>query len=103
MDKRFFTAERPLTFQVDAQLAFEKRRWGTSTESFPTFLTDFMRLHDRFCEAQRTRKSNKDFVYTALDIWDRLHISLECALNNNAVLGTMIEDLVAASCDTQKF
>jgi hypothetical protein len=42
MDKRFFTAERPLTFQVDAQLAFEKRRWDTSTESSSTSFTDFM-------------------------------------------------------------
>jgi hypothetical protein len=70
MDKRFFTAERSLTFQVDAQLAFEKRRWDTSIESFSTFFTDSMGLHDKFCEAQRTRKSNKDFLYTTLDIWD---------------------------------
>ena len=55
-----------------------------------------MRPHDKLFEAQRTRKSNKDFLYTALDIWDRLHISLEYSLNNNAVLDTMIEDLVAA-------
>jgi hypothetical protein len=47
MDKRFFTAERPLAFQVDAQLAFEKRRWGPATESFSTSFTDFMGLHDR--------------------------------------------------------
>jgi hypothetical protein len=90
MDKRFFTAERSLTFQVHAQLAFEKRRWDTLTESFSTFFTDFMRLHDKFCEAQRTRKSNKDFVYTTLDIWNRLHISLEYSLTNNAVLGTRV-------------
>ena len=61
MDKRFFTAERSLTFQVDAQLAFEKRRWGPATESFSTSFTDFIGLHDRLCEAQHTRKSNKDF------------------------------------------
>jgi hypothetical protein len=53
----------------------------------------------KFCEAQRkrTRKSNKDFVYTTLDIWYRLHISLECSLNNNTVLDTMIENLVATT------
>jgi hypothetical protein len=41
MDKHFFTAERPLTFQVDAQLAFEKRRWGPSIQQHmpgPPFL-----------------------------------------------------------------
>ena len=32
MDNRFFTAERSLTFQVDAQLSFEKRRWEPSSE-----------------------------------------------------------------------
>jgi hypothetical protein len=96
MDNRFFTAERSLTFQVDAQLAFEKRRWITSAESFSTFFTDFMRPHDKLCEAQRTRTPNKDFMSTALDIWDRLHISLEYSLTDNAVLGTAIENLVAA-------
>jgi hypothetical protein len=99
MDNRFFTAERSLTFQVDAQLAFEKRRWDSPSESFSTFFTDFMRLHDKLCEAQRTRKSNKDFVYTTLDIWDRLHISLEYSLADNAVLDTAIENLVAAIHD----
>jgi hypothetical protein len=96
MDSRFFTAERLLTFQVDAQLAFEKRRWGTSAESFSTFFTDFMGLHGKFCEAQRTRKSNKDFMCTTLDIWDRLHISLGYSLTDNAVLDALIENLVAA-------
>jgi hypothetical protein len=62
MDNRFFTAERPLTFQVDAQLSYGNRRWEPSSESFSTFFTDFMRPNDKFCEAQRTRKSNKDFV-----------------------------------------
>jgi hypothetical protein len=57
MDNRFFTAERSLTFQVDAQLAFEKRRWDPSSESFSTSFTDFMRLHDKLCEAQRTPES----------------------------------------------
>ena len=95
MDNRFFTAERSLTFQVDAQLAYEKRRWDTSSESFSTFFTDFMRLNDKFCEAQRTRKSNKDFTCTTLDVWDRLHIAIEYSLPNNAVLDTIIEDLVA--------
>jgi hypothetical protein len=77
MDNRFFTAERSLTFQVDAQLAYEKRRWDNSSETFSTFFTDFMRLNDKFCEAQRTRKSNKDFTCTTLDVWDRLHIAIE--------------------------
>ena len=53
MDNRFFTAERSLTFQVDAQLAYEKRRWDTSSESFSTFFTDFMRLNDKFCETSQ--------------------------------------------------
>ena len=96
MDNRFFTAERSLTFQVDAQLAYEKRRWDTSSESFSTFFTDFMRLNDKFCEAQRTRKSNKDFTCTTLDVWDRLHIAIEYSLSDNAVLDTIIENLVAA-------
>jgi hypothetical protein len=95
-DNRFFTAERSLTFQVDAQLSYEKHRWEPSSESFSTFFTDFMRLNDKFCEAQRTRKSNKDFVCTTLDIWDRLHIALEYSLTDNAVLDTIIENLVAA-------
>jgi hypothetical protein len=55
-----------------------------------------MRPHDKFCEAQRTRKSNKNFVCTTLDIWDRLHIALEYSLTDNAVLDTIIENLVAA-------
>jgi hypothetical protein len=96
MDNRFFTAERSLTFQVDAQLSYEKRRWEPSSESFSTFFTDFMRLNDKFCEAQRTRKSNKSSVCTTLDIWDRLHIALEYSLTDNAVLDTIIENLVAA-------
>jgi hypothetical protein len=100
MDNRFFTAERSLTFQVDAQLPFEKRRWGPSSESFSKLFTDFMRLRDKLCEAQRTRKSNIFFVYTALDIWDRLHISLEYPLTDNAVLDTIIENLVAAIHDS---
>jgi hypothetical protein len=81
---------------VDAQLAYEKRRWEPSSESFSTFFTDFMRLNDKFCEAQRTRKSNNDFTCTALDVWDRLHIAIECSLTDNAVLDTIIENLVAA-------
>jgi hypothetical protein len=96
MDNRFFTAERSLTFQVDAQLAYEKRRWDTSSESFSIFFTDFMRLNDKFCEAQRTRKSNKDFTCTTLGVWDRLHIAIEYSLSDNAVLDTIIENLVAA-------
>jgi hypothetical protein len=99
MDNRFFTAERPLTFQVDALLSFEKRRRDPSSESFSTSFTDFMRLHDKFCEAQRTQKSNKNFVCTALDIWDRLHTALEYSLTDNAVLDTIIENLVAAIHD----
>jgi hypothetical protein len=83
MNNRFFTAERSLAFQVDAQLAFEKRRWDPSSESSSALYTDFMRLHGKFCEAQRTRKLNKDFVFTTLDIWDRLHISLEYSLTDN--------------------
>jgi hypothetical protein len=55
-----------------------------------------MRLNDKFCEAQRTRKSNKDFTCTTLDVWDRLHIAIEYSLSDNAVLDTIIEDLVAA-------
>jgi hypothetical protein len=81
MDNRFFTAERSLTFQVDARLSYEKRRWEPSSESFSTSFTDFMGLNDlttsKLCEAQRTRKSNKDFVCTTLGVWDRLHIALE--------------------------
>jgi hypothetical protein len=98
-DNRFFTAERSLTFQVDAQLSYEKRRWEPPSESFSTFFTDFMRLNDKFCEAQRTQKSNKHFVSTTLDIWDRLHIALEYSLTDNAVLDTIIENLVAAIHD----
>jgi hypothetical protein len=96
MDNRFFTAERSLTFQVDAQLAYEKRRWDTSSESSSTFFTDFMGLNDKFCEAQRARKSNKDFTCTTLDVWNRLHIAIEYSLSDNAVLDTTIENLVAA-------
>jgi hypothetical protein len=35
MDDRLFTARRSLTFQVDAQLAFEKRRWDPSATLGP--------------------------------------------------------------------
>jgi hypothetical protein len=82
MDNHLFTAERPLTFQVDARLSYEKRRWERpSSESSSTSFTDLMGLNDlttsKLCEAQRTRKSNKDFVCTTLGVWDRLHIALE--------------------------
>ena len=49
--------------------------------------------------AQRTRKSNKDFACTTLDVWDRLRIAIEYSLSDNAVLDTIIENLVAAIHD----